>query len=74
MGIEVTSLREVDTTLVAATEKLLKALIGAYAPGVDTNGALHQILIRPHALLYSATRTEVDRMRRSSSNRNCGRT
>lgn len=67
MGIEVTSLREIDTTLVAATEKLLKALIGAYAPGIDTNGALHQVLIRPHALLYSATRTEVDRVRRSSS-------
>jgi hypothetical protein len=67
MGIELTSLREIDTTLVAATEKLLKALIGAYAPGIDTNGALHQLLIRPHAVLYSATRTEVDRLRRASS-------
>ena len=67
MGIEVTSLREVDPSLVTTTEKLLRALIAAYSPDVDTNGVLGQLLIRPHALLYSATRTEVDRLRRSSS-------
>jgi hypothetical protein len=67
MGIEVTSLREIDPGLVLSTEKLLRALIAAYSPDVDTNGALAQLLLRPHALLYSATRTEVDRLRRSSS-------
>ena len=32
MGIEVTSLREVDPSLVTTTEKLLRALIAAYSP------------------------------------------
>ena len=67
MGIEVTSLRELDAAPVLAAEKLLAALITAYAPDVDTNGVLRQLLIRPHALLHSAARTEVDRVRRASS-------
>ena len=67
MGVEITSLRELDTTVVRSAEKLLAALISAHAPGIDTNGVLSQLLIRPHALLFSAARTEVDRVRRASS-------
>jgi len=67
MGIEVTSLRTLDSETVGAAEQLLSALINAYAPDVDTSGALRQLLIKPHAVLYTAARTEVDRLRRSSS-------
>ncbi len=67
MAIEITSLRDVDTGTINASERLLSALISAYAPDIDTNGALKQLLIHPHAVLYGATRTEVDRLRRSTS-------
>ncbi len=67
MGIELHSLRELDTEAVLASEQLLSTLLAAYAPDIDTTGALRQLVIRPNALLYMAARTEVDRLRRSSS-------
>lgn len=67
MAIEVTSLKELDVEAVKSAESLLSALIAAYAPGIDTTGALRQLLIQPHAVLYAATRTEIDRVRRSNS-------
>jgi hypothetical protein len=67
MGINVTSLREIDPAPVAAAEKLLSSLIAAYTPDVDTTGALRSLLIRPQALLYTLARTEVDRLRRATS-------
>lgn len=67
MGIELTALRDVDAAAVTAAERLLATLISAHAPDVDVTGVLRSLVIRPHALLYSAARTEIDRLRRGSS-------